>query len=108
MKIDVRGGDAQVGAMQKASLNMSEIGERLRLARLALGFETKAEFADVLRCNHGNWGLYESGKRLVPPRFVADMYARFGVTFDYVYAGREKDLPEDVRGRIHQLEREAG
>ncbi len=58
--------------------------------------------ADALGCDRSNYGLYERGVRSLPPRFVAQMRARWGVTFDFLYAGAETGLPRDLAEKLRE------
>ena len=82
-------------AMTEDDMDPVGVGKRLAAARVALGYPTQAGICHVLGVDQGNWSRYEKGTRMIPPHIVARMLLRWGVTWDYIYGGRESGLPAD-------------
>lgn len=101
MRVEAHGPVRQAAPMSGVGINAVEVGRRLRATRRALGFKRQSEIADLLGCNRSNWVAYEKGDRVLPPRFALELLHRYGVTLDFIYAGREDALPTDLRGRIN-------
>lgn len=71
---------------------LSQIGNRLKAARLALGLSQK-ELYDAIGVKAATWNHWETGKRMPDPMSMAELYRRHGVTMEWIYAGDPKALP---------------
>jgi len=71
----------------------AERGERIRLVRTALGFETKSDFARRLGIGISRYHQWESGR--IPPNEegIRKFCEVTGATRDYVMAGGTAGLP---------------
>lgn len=87
--------------MKDANVYRRAAGERLRLVRVALGFDQR-EFAPKTGVTEDALSAWERGVSLVRPYYVSELRRQFGVTLDYIYDGDLSGLP----GRL--LEKLAG
>lgn len=76
-----------------------EIGERLYATRTALGL-TQAEIAERLGLSQPTYALYETGKRMLPPRWAVAVADGFNVTTDWLYRGDASGIPYKLHGEI--------
>lgn len=86
--------------MGHEQIDNEAVGRRLRAAREALGFAEQSVFADVIGCNRSNYSQMERGQRALPPRFAMILRHRWGVTFDYLYAGALSGLPASLHEKL--------
>lgn len=79
------------------------IGERLRIARLAMGYEDQVAFA--LRCGVSSqaWNNWERGRQ--PPSLdqASRIRARTGLTTDFIYYGDLRGLAQDLADKIQKV-----
>jgi transcriptional regulator with XRE-family HTH domain len=73
-----------------------ECGVRLRQARLALGYASAREFAKLTGVSEDNLSTWERGVALVPPPYLLDLYRRYKIPFEWIYAGEVGQLPVHV------------
>lgn len=92
--------DAVVEAMRPEN-----IGQRLMLLRMALGFK-KSEMADHMGINRVYWYRFESGDRPITNHAAAILYERYGVTLDWLILGRAHTLPVELADRIRAAEQQ--
>lgn len=88
-------------------------GERLVLARRAIGFERLRDFAkdldpDDFERAESTIGGYERGRTLIPPPLTHVLWERYGIPATWLYSGVRAHLPSDMRQRIEALERKVG
>ncbi len=74
-----------MGKKRNAS-ELVEIGNRLKVARLALDLNQK-EICEVLGVKVATWNHWESGRRIPDPMAMKDLYLLHGVTMEWIYAG---------------------
>ena len=89
--------------MTRDAMDPIGVGRRLQAARVALGYSTQASICEALGVDQGNWSRYEKGTRMVPPHIVAEMLVRWGITWDYIYGGRDSALPADLRETLRTV-----
>jgi transcriptional regulator with XRE-family HTH domain len=79
-----------------------EIGERLRLLRLALGL-SQSEIARRIGAKPSQWNNYE--KPLVRIRIdeAIKLSQTFGVPLDWVYQGDARMMPYELKRRIDDM-----
>src|SRR5512139_2814905 len=82
------------------------VAERLELLRVALGFQTQAEFARAIN-RSGNvvmtpqrWSNYLRGVALIPVEVVRELHRRWGVDANYVYHGDPGGLQHKLVERL--------
>ncbi|WP_195759902.1 helix-turn-helix domain-containing protein [Paracoccus sp. S-4012] len=80
-------------------MSPESIGRRLRLIRLAHGLRP-AQISDMLGIERTYWSRFEGGRRAPSVEFACLLTARFGVTLDYLYLGREAGLPLELAERL--------
>lgn len=71
---------------------LTQIGNRLKAARLALGLSQK-ELYEAIGVKAATWNHWETGRRMPDPLAMTELYRRHGVTMEWIYAGDPKDLP---------------
>ena len=82
-----------------------QIGARLRLLRLALGYEQARPFCQRLEISDQAWNNYESGRRRISLDEVMKVVQKTGVSLDWVYRGLESTLPKHVADKIQDFAR---
>jgi DNA-binding XRE family transcriptional regulator len=84
-----------------------EIARRLRITRLALGFETQAEFAGVLDdVAPQRWNNYESGRDRLTVNLALEICRKFPqITLDWLYRGDKSTLRPAFSAAIDDAER---
>lgn len=88
--------------------NPRQIARRVRLTRLALGFETQARFTAYLGINNGLYNTFEkptSGRR-ISLAAAFKIRERFGVSLDWIYCGDPSLLPVELYRKIQELREE--
>src|SRR5262249_42099568 len=68
------------------------IARRLVLTREALGFD-QAEFATAIGLAKNVYNPFEKGKRRITIDAALQIYYRFGISLDWIYAGNMSHLP---------------
>src|SRR5512139_620981 len=85
-----------------------EIGERLEITRLALGYETQTDFAaalnDVIPMIVQRWNAYEKGRERVTVVVALALCARFDLSLDWIYRGKQGELPQRLVKAIEAVE----
>lgn len=77
----------------------SEIGDRLYATRTALEL-TQAAFAERLGLSQPTYALYETGKRMLPPRWAVAIAVHCRVTTDWLYLGDASGIPYKLHDAI--------
>nr|WP_246338072.1 helix-turn-helix transcriptional regulator [Azospirillum oleiclasticum] len=72
--------------------DLKAIGNRLRVARLALGL-TQKDLYGPLGVKAATWNHWESGKRLPDPLAMARLKGLHGITTDWIFTGDGSALP---------------
>ncbi len=82
-----------------------EIGRRLRLLRMALTpAYNPAEFARQVRLTRTAWMRCEIGAARLGLTTALALRQKFGVSLDWIYAGDERMMPQNLMLRIAELE----
>lgn len=79
----------------------SEIGDRLYATRTALGL-TQAAFAERLGLSQPTYALYETGRRMLPPKWAVAVAVHCRVTTDWLYLGDASGIPYKLHDAIMQ------
>lgn len=69
-----------------------QVGERLRIAREALGLGQK-ELADLYGLDKTKLSHWERGKHYPPPAFIARLWERHRIPADWIYLGEVSGVP---------------
>jgi len=80
-------------------LDPVEIGKRLYATRTALEM-TQAAFADRLGMSQSTYALYETGKRMLPPRWAVAIALKFRVSTDWLYLGDASGIAYTLHEKI--------
>ncbi len=82
-----------------------EIGRRLRLLRMALTpAYNPAEFARQVGLTRTAWMRCEIGAARLGLTTALVLRQKFGVSLDWIYAGDERMMPQDLMLRVTELE----
>lgn len=73
-----------------------EVGERIRILRVAFGFKTQAAFAEHIGAKRGEVAAWESGGRRPSIEKAEPIVERFRVTLDWLFLGNSAKLDHDV------------
>jgi|5B_taG_2_1085324.scaffolds.fasta_scaffold322204_1 ribosome-binding protein aMBF1 (putative translation factor) len=92
-------GDKVLAQQKRPEAFLISVGERLKLAREALGL-TQTALAEKLGIKQNVLSQWESGKQLIDPLIAALLSSKLGITTDYIYVGNETGLPEEIRKKI--------
>ncbi len=79
--------------------NAREVGCRLVAIREAI-FLKRSEIADELRCDRPTWSKYEAAERDLTLAVAWRIHCLYGLTLDYVFAGRSYGIPEQYRSAV--------
>lgn len=81
--------------------SLEQIGERLRLTRLALG-HTQAIMSQLMGSSTGGqaWQNYEAGIRRISLDHALRLCSRIGLTLEWIYRGNMHSLPSDLGEKI--------
>ena len=79
---------------------LDDVALRLRIVRLALGYETPAAFADYLRIGRTRYTNWELGANMPAEEVLIRLCELTDLTLDYLYRGRMDALPLDLRVRL--------
>lgn len=74
----------------------TEIGERLRTLRLAMG-ASQTDWAERHAFNKTQYNNWERGERRIPLEAAEKLCDLYGLTLDFVYRGRRDGLSEYAR-----------
>ena len=80
---------------------LPKLGARLALTRRALDL-TGFQMARVLGTDTATWGTYEAGLKRIPPDQALKLSA-YGISLEWIYDGRMKNLHPHIRDKISQL-----
>lgn len=72
------------------------IGERLRAARVALGYGTKEEFAARAGLTQQTYGPWENGRREITREGAKALRKTYGLSLDFIYFGNMDALPHRI------------
>jgi transcriptional regulator with XRE-family HTH domain len=79
---------------------LTDAARRLVATRIALGFETPAEFARVMKMSQGHLSDFESGKRNISLGFARKLKKRFGLPLDWTLDGDAQFLAAPLAKKI--------
>jgi transcriptional regulator with XRE-family HTH domain len=71
---------------KRDSKQLQAIGQRLKDARIALGFSQK-ELYNRLGVGASTWHNWETGKRTPDPFVMVELLDLYGISLDWIYAG---------------------
>ena len=77
----------------------AEIGSRLQALRLALGL-TQAQFAERIGVPQPSYNHWETGRRMLAPRWAMAICHETRVTLDYLYMADASGLPVRLHNAI--------
>ena len=69
-----------------------QVGERLRIAREALGLEQR-ELAAQFEIDHTKLSHWERGRHYPAPAFIARLWERHRIPADWIYLGEVSGVP---------------
>ena len=85
-----------------------EIGARLEITRLALGYAKQTDFADaineVMPMVVQRWNAYECGRERITVPVALALCARFDLSLDWIYRGKRGELPQRLVDAIRAVE----
>jgi transcriptional regulator with XRE-family HTH domain len=74
------------------ALHKQKVGERLRIAREALGLE-QTEMAELYGLDKTKLSHWERGKHYPAPAFIARLWERHRIPADWIYLGEVSGVP---------------
>ena len=78
-------------------------GLRLRLTRLALGYNSSKDFGKELGVSFGALSNYELDRREIPRCLLGGLKRQFGVTTDWILFGDDRQLSDHLRASISEV-----
>lgn len=92
--------------------NASEIqrhaAQRLKAARLALGFASQEDFAKHLGATRTQYGHWEQGTRMPGVHAMLRLLHHFGIPLEWVYAGQLRHVPHSLAAALIKHAEELG
>lgn len=88
----------------KADRMRVETGQRLKRLRQSLEIRTIRAFAGEIGVSEDRYDKWEKGEVLIPQLWADVLVDRYGITMDWLYAGRGSGLPQ----RLYEKLRDAG
>jgi transcriptional regulator with XRE-family HTH domain len=79
--------------------SIEQVAARLVRTREALGL-SQAELCRQIGVESNTWNQYEKAKREIPRETVELLKMRYGVSFDWLYAGDMSRLPKDILDQL--------
>jgi transcriptional regulator with XRE-family HTH domain len=76
------------------------VGKRLALTRLALGFPNQKEFYSSTRLGASAYSMWESGDSFPRVEHMMLLCQQFGLTLDWIYRGDLSGLPYGLATKI--------
>jgi transcriptional regulator with XRE-family HTH domain len=76
------------------------VGKRLTLTRLALGFPSQKEFYVATRLGASAYSMWESGDAFPRVEHMMLLCQEFGLTLDWIYRGDLSGLPYSLATKI--------
>lgn len=76
--------------------SLAGIGRRLRAARLALGYESKRQFAERAGLTEQTYGPWELGVREITREGAKQLRRHYGLSMDFIYFGNKDALPHSL------------
>lgn len=93
-------------ADETTSRIMTDIGRRLRAARIAVGQRNLAALCREVGVAPSRWTNWESSLKMPDPLVLIRFANRFRVSLDYILRGEKGQLPYDLAEAIIAAERE--
>lgn len=87
-------------ATVESTESLQQIGERLRLLRVASGYESQVEYAEALNISPQRYNHWERGRRLPDLWAIGRICTMTGATSDWIYFGVMGAMPPDLMRRI--------
>ncbi|MDA4845924.1 helix-turn-helix domain-containing protein [Hoeflea poritis] len=78
----------------------SELGDRLLLLRLAMGFDQQRAFATQCDIEPADFNKYEKGRRSLPSGAALKIRRRWHVSLDWLYLGSDAGMAWEVREKL--------
>jgi transcriptional regulator with XRE-family HTH domain len=94
------------GMESKDPRGLSEVGRRLRYARIASGYPVQAAWCRVTGITAPAWNNYEAGFRRINVDDAWKVTQVTGVSLDWIYGGLKRGISPDLLERIARLEAE--
>jgi transcriptional regulator with XRE-family HTH domain len=85
----------------------TEVGKRLKAARIAAGHGSAAVFAGKIGVSPQRYNNWETGDVVVPPEFVPRIFLLTRVDSNFLYLGDLSRLPGDILDKIENPARQA-
>jgi transcriptional regulator with XRE-family HTH domain len=79
---------------------LQQIGERLRLLRVAAGYSNQVEYAEALDISPQRYNHWERGRRMPDLWAIGRICTMTGATADWIYFGVVSAMPIDLMRRI--------
>lgn len=79
-----------------------DVGKRLELLRLAHGYETQRDMAELLGVTEDAWRSWERGINEFPVEQARRLRDRWGATLDYIYDGIETACPRPLLDKLRK------
>lgn len=87
-------------ASEESTEGLQQIGERLRLLRLAAGYESQVDYCEALGVSPQRYNHWERGRREPDLWVTGRICSMTGATADWIYFGRTGFMPPDLMRRI--------
>ncbi|HEX3412847.1 MAG TPA: helix-turn-helix transcriptional regulator [Stellaceae bacterium] len=78
--------------------------DRLASLRVALGYDSQVTFAEALGISFKRWNSYERGYP-IPRETAWLLQERFGISADWLWWGKEGNMPAQLLKQIHERKR---
>ena len=84
----------------KTRISQAQVGERLRLLRLAKGYEEQKEWATRIGVSLSRYNNWECGRQIITLENASRIAELTGSSLDYIYLGDESALSRNLLGLI--------
>jgi transcriptional regulator with XRE-family HTH domain len=89
-----------MGRKVKRATPYAAEGNRLKAARLALGFKVMEHFAQAAGIRSNYYSSFETGARLITLTHARALKQRFGFGLDYIFDGDLYDVPQKLVAEV--------
>lgn len=79
---------------------LKEMGRRLELTRLALGFEEQVAYCKEIKIGKNTYNAFERGKRPITLNVALKIRKRFAISLDWTICGDPSALPVNLYRKI--------